>query len=141
MLAQAVAWQKRHQPQRASQVTFRLGTEEDLTSTDQFDAILTFFFLDLFTPAELEHVAQRLHTTRRPGAPWLLADFVPPTRWWHRRLLAVMYRFFRLTTGISAQTLPPTQTILAQLGLQPRHRRLFFGEMIEATVFEKAAAN
>lgn len=140
MLAQATAWQQRHQPQRANQITFQLGTEAALTATERFDAVLTFFFLDLFAPAELEGVVQCLHAARRPGAPWLLADFTPPTRWWHRALLAVMYRFFRLTTGISARALPPTQAVLAQVGLQPQRRQLFFGGMIEATVFGETAA-
>lgn len=139
MLAQALAWQQRHQPQRAGQVMFRLGTEAALAPTERFDAVLTFFFLDLFAPPELERVVRRLHAARRPGAPWLLADFTPPTRWWHRGLLAVMYRFFRLTTGISASALPPTQAVLAQVGLQPQRRQLFFDEMIEATVFREAS--
>ncbi|MBC6612238.1 class I SAM-dependent methyltransferase [Hymenobacter sp. BT507] len=139
MLAQAQAWQHRHQPQRAGQVEFRLGTESALLPAEQFDAVLTFFFLDLFAPDQLQRVVQQLNAARRPGAPWLLADFTAPTRWWHRGLLAVMYRFFQLTTGISARVLPPMQEVLAQVGLRPQRRSLFFKQMMEATVFSEPA--
>ncbi|UOR06006.1 methyltransferase domain-containing protein [Hymenobacter aerilatus] len=135
MLAQAQAWQQQHQPQRSGQIVFRWGTEAALLPAEQFDAVLTFFLLDLFAPSELQRIVQQLNAARRPGAPWLLADFTTPTRWWHHGLLAVMYRFFRLTAGISAQRLPPIQQALATVGLRPQQRSFLFGRMMEATVF------
>ncbi|WP_185280792.1 class I SAM-dependent methyltransferase [Hymenobacter sp. NBH84] len=141
MLVQARAWQHRHQPQRAIQVEFRLGTEAALRPAEQFDAVLTFFFLDLFAPNQLQRVVQQLNTVRRSGAPWLLADFTTPTRWWHHGLLALMYRFFQLTTGISARALPSMHEALAQVGLRPQHKAFFFGRMMEATVFSEPDAD
>lgn len=136
MLARAQAWQQRHWPQHHGQVAFRLGTEEALPSGETYDAILTFFFLDLFSAERLHTVVQRLAAVRRPGAPWLLADFRAGSAWWHRTLLAVMYRFFRLTTGISGQQLPPIHAELALLGLRPQPQQLFFGGMMEAVVWQ-----
>jgi len=136
MLARARAWQQRHAPNYMAQVEFRLGTEAALLPADSYDAILTFFFLDLFGPARLQTVVDRLAAVRRPGAPWLLADFREAAGWWQRTLLAVMYRFFRLTTGINSQRLPPIHQELARLGLTQQRQVLFFHEMMEAAVWQ-----
>ena len=124
-------------PAALPQVEFRLGTEADLFPTDTFDVIVTFFLLDLFEPVRLRHLVARLNTARRLGAPWLLADFAPPQKWWQRRLLTMMYRFFRLTTGISARCLPAIHAELARLGLRPGRETRFFGGMVEAVVWRQ----
>lgn len=135
MLGKARALLVRRWPAAVGQVEFRLGTEASLTSHDAFDAIITFFFLDLFEPQRLHRIMARLHASRKPTAPWLLADFAPARTWWQRWLLAAMYSFFRLTTGISGRMLPPFRAELARLGLQTEHSKYFFGGMIEASVW------
>jgi tRNA (cmo5U34)-methyltransferase len=135
MLAGAQTQLLRHHPAAASQVEFRLGTEASLSGHDRFDAVVTFFFLDLFEPPRLRKLVARLDTVRNPHAPWLLADFAPPQTWWQRSLLAAMYRFFRLTTGIRGQKLPPIREELARLGLRAEEPKRFFGEMVEAAVW------
>ncbi len=95
--------------------------------------------LDCF-PAELLPAAlSRLHATRCPAAPWLLADFRPPRHWWQRLLLKTMYGFFRLSTGLRARRLPDLRAALAALGLRPRLVGTFFADTVEAVVFEPAA--
>jgi tRNA (cmo5U34)-methyltransferase len=136
MLTKARTLLGRQVPAAAAQVEFRLGTEARLTSQDTFDAIITFFFLDLFEPKRLQQIMAHLYATRKPNAPWLLADFVPARTWWQRLLLGAMYRFFRLTTGISGQTLPPFREELARLGLRAEQKQFFFGGMIEASVWQ-----
>ncbi|MBO0360030.1 class I SAM-dependent methyltransferase [Hymenobacter sp. BT186] len=135
MLGKARALLAGRLPAAVLQVEFRLGTEASLTSHDAFDALITFFFLDLFEPRRLQQIMARLHASRKPGAPWLLADFAPAQTWWQRWLLAAMYSFFRLTTGISGRTLPPFREELARLGLRAGPARYFFGGMIEASVW------
>ncbi|OUJ72521.1 class I SAM-dependent methyltransferase [Hymenobacter crusticola] len=122
-----------------AQVEFRLGTEASLATHETFDAIVTFFFLDLFAPARLQAVMQQLNAARQPGGVWLLADFCQPPLGWQRALLAVMYKFFRITTGISARQLPALHAELNKLGLRAQNRRTFYAGMIEATVFEEPA--
>ena len=136
MLARARAWQQRHAPARGAQVAFRLGTEAALLPPEAYDAVLTFFFLDLFDANRLRAVLARLAAVRRPGAPWLLADFRNAAGWWQPALLAFMYRFFRLTTGIGARRLPPIHAELARLGLRQQEQRLFFGGMIAAGTWQ-----
>lgn len=135
MLRRARRTMQQHCPARLAQVEFRLGTEELLAPPEQFAAIGTFFFLDLFPPARLRRVLEQLAAVRQPGAPWLLADFAAPRTVWQRALLAIMYRFFRLTTGITGTTLPPIAEELGRLGLRPVATQYCFGGMVEAVVF------
>ena len=136
MLARSRAWLARHWPQAVGQVEFRLGTEESLSAGEQFDALLTFFFLDLFAPGRLRRIVERLAAVRAPAGAWLLADFGPPRRWWHQLLLRLMYGFFGLTTGISARQRPPIEAELIRLGLRPTPAGQFFGGMVEASVWQ-----
>ena len=140
MLRKSRATLHRVAAQQEAQVEFRLGTEDSVAAGEMFDGIITFFFLDLFEPSRFKAVVQRLNSARRPGGTWLLADFRKPPRWWQRALLAVMYQFFRITTGISAQQLPAIHVELARLGLRVRTQQLFYAGMIEATVFEEEPA-
>ena len=114
MLAQAQARLARYAPALAPQVEFRRGSERDLQPGEQFDAVITFFVLDCFTLEEFPGAMARLQAARRPGAPWLVADFGPPRNWWQRRLLRAMYLFFRATVGLRAQQLPPWPAALAK---------------------------
>ncbi|MBD2715556.1 class I SAM-dependent methyltransferase [Microvirga sp. STR05] len=140
MLARSRALLARELPGAAAQVEFRLGTEGALTPADTFDGIITFFFLDLFEPQRLRHIVDKLNEVRQPLAPWLLADFAAPQRWWQRGLLAAMYGFFRLTTGISGRARPPIEAELARVGLAPAYRMGFFGGMVEAEVWQPRRA-
>ncbi|UOQ55371.1 class I SAM-dependent methyltransferase [Hymenobacter cellulosivorans] len=135
MLAKSRATLLQTAPQHAGQVEFRLGTERDLRPDESFDVILTFFFLDLFEPSRLQAILGALNRVRRPGAPWLLADFRPAQTLWQRLLLRAMYRFFRLTTGISGRDMPDLHPELRNLGLQLQQQQLFFRGMVEASVF------
>ena len=138
--ARMLARTRRYQPafDQKDQVEFRLGTEQNLRPGEQFNAIITFFVLDCFPADLLPAALQRLNAARHPAAPWLLADFRLPRRWWQRGLLRLMYLFFRLTTGLRARSLPDLPAALTALGLRPRPAGLFFAETIEAIVFEVA---
>lgn len=135
MLARSQAWVRRHCPALEGQVTFRLGTEASLGPEEPFDAVLTFFFLDLFGPTRLRALIARLRPLLAPTGTWLLADFAAPRRWWQRQLLQLMYWFFGLTTGISARKRPPIEAELARARLRPEPAGAFFGGMVEATVW------
>ena len=135
MLHKSKARLQRQAPGHVAQVEFRLGTEADLPPSPQFDALITFFLLDLFTLPDLRLLLQRLQAVSRPDAPWLIADFCPPNTWWQRWLLTVMYLFFGFTAGVKARHLPPWPEELTRVGLSKVYSKLFFGGMVEAAVF------
>jgi len=135
MLARAQARLARDCPRAAAQVEFRHGTQAALGPAERFDAVVTFFVLDCIARPELAPALAQLRAAQQPESPWLLADFRPARRGWRRALLAAMYAFFQLTTGLRARELPDLELALAGLGLRPTGRSTFFGGAIEAVVF------
>jgi tRNA (cmo5U34)-methyltransferase len=127
-------------PVGTGQVEFRHGTQDGLRPDESFDTVITFFVLDCIAPTEIVGALARLRAALRPGAPWLLADFRPARRGWRRLLLAAMYFFFRLTTGLQARKLPRLRPALARLGMRPGLRRYFFAGAVEGVVFHEYAS-
>jgi tRNA (cmo5U34)-methyltransferase len=136
MLARAQARLRRVAPSAVAQVEFRQGSEQALGPDEQFDAVVTFFVLDCFTLAEFPAALARLQAARRPRAPWLVADFRPPSRWWQRALLRAMYLFFKITVGLRAQQLPAWPTALAALGLKNHYQATYYGDFILCQVLQ-----
>jgi tRNA (cmo5U34)-methyltransferase len=134
MLELAQARLHRQQPQAMEQVEFRQGSEQALKPTEQFDVLATFFVLDCFEPADFPAGIARLQAARRPAAPWLVADFRPPQRWWQRVLLRTMYLFFGVAVGLRAQQLPPWPTALAAMGLKEQYQSTHYGGFILSQV-------
>lgn len=87
---------------------------------DGFDLIVTHFLLDCFAAHELEVLVARLGRLATPDACWLVADFRIPdsglAAWRSRMILAILYRFFRTTCGISAKSLASSDSALAKAG-------------------------
>lgn len=128
----------------AGRIVFRVGTEEDLAPGESFDVVLTFFFLDLFSPDLLRQVGGRLHQVLRPGGWWLASDFVPPgesggKQMGARLLFGAMYGFFRLTCGISAVRLPDWSALLSGYGLKQIKSSYFYRDLIRAAAYRKPA--
>ena len=141
MLARARARLARECPQATAQVAFRHGTQAALGPTDKFDALITFFVLDCIALPDLAGALAQLRAAQRPAAPWLLADFRPARRGWHRVLLALMYAFFRLSTGLRARVLPDLAAALAGLGLRPSQQARFYAGAVEAAVYTEVPAS
>lgn len=83
-----------------------------------YDAVVTFFFLDCFTAVQAESVMARIKTSLQPGALWLWADFSLPdrgmARWRARVWLALLYAYFRWQTGLAARELPPVESFFTK---------------------------
>lgn len=105
------------------------------------DGVVTSFFLDCFDEAAARRIVGSLVQSLSPGGLWLMNDFaIPPSGWrrWNARAwIWVMYRFFRLTTGLGASKLPPIDAILSDAGLRLVESRSSFGAMIVSQVWRK----
>jgi SAM-dependent methyltransferase len=108
-----------------------------------YDAVVTFFFLDCFSTAQVAELIGRVGRSLRPGARWLWADFVEPARGWRRwraRLwLAVLYASFRWGTGLQTRVLPEAEAALVAGGWRAVHRREFQQGLLRSAVFMRAA--
>jgi SAM-dependent methyltransferase len=85
-----------------------------------YDLVVTHFFLDCLSQADLDHLVTRVASTLAPGALWLVSDFRIPAglmRFPARTLVRGLYFAFRVLTGLRTTHLPNHVTLLGQSGL------------------------
>lgn len=120
MLARARRRMRRRCPADAARVVFHQGTLDTLPPEESvFDAVLTFFVLDLFPEPVLAALLGSIGERTVAPARWLVADFAPPQNAWQRALLRMLYTFFGITTGLQTRHLPDWPTALGRMGLRP----------------------
>lgn len=104
-----------------------------------YDAVLTMFVLDCLTDEEVARLAARLARALRPGGRWLFVDFSIPAGGWRRlrarAWVALLYTFFRWTTGLTVSSLPASEAIIASAGLTPGSALTFEQGLIRGVLF------
>ena len=122
-----------------TKVDFRLGTENQLTETENFDVIITPFLLDLFLPENLQLLMQKLYAHLKPKGLWLVADFDPKnaTQFWQKSLLKIMVQFFKITADLQSHVLPDLSKAFAQFPLKRIQKAHFYRQLIFAAVYQK----
>ncbi|MBP6508745.1 MAG: class I SAM-dependent methyltransferase [Opitutaceae bacterium] len=104
-----------------------------------YDAVITLFLLDCFTPPQVAMLVERIVARLEPGALWLWADFVlpahGPARWRAQIWVAVLYAFFRWQTGVAVHALPPGEALLTAAGCQAEVSRNFQFGLLRTTLF------
>lgn len=123
-------------------VKFTIGDARSMNwQPESYDAIVTHYFLDCFSTSDAQSLVTRLSEALRPNGVWLIAEFSLPHRGWRRWhayfWLAAMYRFFRWTTGIQTQTLPPVDQLLGDIHLNLIARRELRADLISTSVWRK----
>jgi SAM-dependent methyltransferase len=81
----------------------------------EYDLIVTHFFLDCFNEQDAEVLIERIAAAAKPNACWLISEF-HVANWWSRLLVAALYLFFRITTGLKTQRLIDHRPLLRQHG-------------------------
>lgn len=111
------------------------------TDDSRFDAVVTHFFLDCFTAAQLEEVIGKLTGALQPSGRWLISDFREAeggfARARSRAVLGIMYTFFRIVTRLPANTLTKVDPILARNGLYLENRRIRNLGLLHSDVWRK----
>jgi len=108
----------------------------------RYDAVVTMFVLDCFSPSDVAAIAARLVRGLRPGGRWVFADFAIPPRGWARLRARVwvraLYAFFGWSAGLSVRALPPSEAILQAAGLTPVGARAFQHGLVRNVLFAEA---
>jgi len=81
-----------------------------------YDVIVTFFVLDVFSLNDLQHVCNRIYSMLKPGGLLLYADFKAPQSARHKFLLWLMIGFFRVSTRLGSTQLLDHSMVLKALG-------------------------
>lgn len=110
----------------------------------RFDAIATCYFLDCFAPAQLAEVVRRLGQATTSDARWLVVDFAVPShglaRWRALGIHALLYLFFRATTGLSARRLTLPDPYLREQGFVRQRFREFDWGLLRAEVWQRGVS-
>jgi ubiquinone/menaquinone biosynthesis C-methylase UbiE len=117
-----------------NEIFFIHGTETNLPTEITFDAVITNFFFDLFSTEECGRVIASVRPVLHAKAIWLISDFVNAT-WWHSALLAVMYRFFRMTSGVTTSKLSNWGAAMERGGFKEKKSGIFYGSFIKSASF------
>lgn len=85
-----------------------------------FDLVCTHFFLDCLSTDEISGLNRRLAPALAADARWVISEFaIPPTafgRFAAAPLVWLLYRAFRLLTGLRQQVLPDYASVLGSGG-------------------------
>jgi SAM-dependent methyltransferase len=85
-----------------------------------YDLVVTHFFLDCLSQAELDRLVSRVASSLAPGGLWLISDFRVPGGLMHlptRVFVRGLYFAFRVLTGLRTSRLPDHATPLSDAGL------------------------
>jgi tRNA (cmo5U34)-methyltransferase len=126
---------------KAQQIQFIHGTENDIPANLSFDIVITNFYLDLFESSKLASVIDLICRSLHSRSTWIASDFTDRNRWWQRLMLSFMYFFFRLTCGVTTQSLPDWRTALKKAGWKKQDERHFYSGFIESGVFRFGTNN
>ena len=118
--------QKKLTPQQEQRVRWIHSTHEWIYQNPQevnaCDGLITFFFLDVLNPKELElffdWVDQHQGPKTKTNRPWiwLFADFCPHPSPWKMHFVSFMYWCFRWATGLKNKTLSPYPKMFSKRG-------------------------
>jgi spermidine synthase len=131
------------EPTGSTTLELRLGTEEAIEAGENFDIVITHFFLDIFAPICLQKVMERLNKALKEDGLWLIADFRLVNQqtgiyhWWKKALIKSMYLFFRVVSHISAKDLPQLESSFSCLDMQLITKRSFYAGLIFSAIYKK----
>lgn len=104
-----------------------------------YDLVVTHFFLDCLTGADLELLLRRVLAASAPGAQWVISEFhLPPAgvaSLWARSWLWLLYRFFRVATGLRTNRLPDHPAALRRHGFSLTHSRLAWAGLLTSELW------
>lgn len=117
------------------QVSFIHGTEKNIPK-QRYDAILTFFYLDLFEEDKIKQVVKLLASSLKPKGHWFIADFYPPKSKLARILEISMFLFLKITTNIEASKIHDISSIFEEKRFALINKRDFFYDFIFSRIYE-----
>jgi ubiquinone/menaquinone biosynthesis C-methylase UbiE len=120
-------------------VKFIHGTQDHIP-LEQFDAVITNFFLDLFREDEMRTLVDTISKKLNANGKWFVADFENTQKFSHRFLLWFMYLFFRSTGSIETRHLPEWRLFFKDEGLKLKAEKFFNDGFVSASVFVKQLA-
>jgi SAM-dependent methyltransferase len=126
-------------PNAAVRLRTHLANAITFPLKEQYDLVVTHFFLDCLTQPELNKLITRIAPTLAPGALWLISDFRIPTgpmRIPAKLLIRSLYFAVRILTGLRTTRLPDHTTPLTQAGLNRISHQHRLGGLLTTEIWQ-----
>ena len=107
-------------------------------TSQQFDCVVTHFFLDLFNPPAQLSVIERIAELTTTNATWINVDFVRPRTLRGDILMRLQYAFFRIVSRVEAGRCFDESTVAAQSGWTVSESLHFLGGFVVAKRYVKS---
>ncbi len=114
------------------------GTEGEIPK-QQYDVIITNFFLDMFQPEKLKDIMHILSAHLRPGGLWFCADFQKTEKWRHQLLIGLMHFFFGVVSRLESRKLLDFHSYFIVLKFELISEEKFHNGMIFSRVYQSIA--
>ncbi len=124
-------------PELLNRVHFIHGNENSIEAAKKYEAVITFFIVDLFPQNDAEEFCTKIISHLKSDGVWLFADFIQPKSLFQKLLLKFMYQFFRLITNIPASQLPDYDSIFQKLYMSEINLQFFYNEMISSKILKR----
>jgi SAM-dependent methyltransferase len=125
----------------AARLDAQQGSALLVTPAQDTDLIVTHFFLDCLTQAEVDALAARIGAAVQPEALWVVSDFAVPQRPVLGPLAAVyvraLYLAFGVLTGLRVKRLPDPQRAMAAAGFERVARQERLGGVIYTEIWTR----
>ncbi len=86
----------------------------------EFDLVVTHFVLDCLDPDQIRAAVSKISSAAKRNADWLIADFeIAPSgfaKWRSAAIIGLLYRFFRIVSGLKTKSLSAPDEALKQAG-------------------------
>lgn len=129
-----------------SRVTFHHGDAcEALLPANEYDLIVTHFFLDCLTEAQAGAIIHKLAGATTPDARWIISEFHRPPRglaslraslW-----ISLLYFLFRILTGLRVRRIPNYAPMLLRHGFHLEKRRLRDAGLLVSELWRAGPSN
>jgi SAM-dependent methyltransferase len=110
-----------------------------------YDLVITHFFLDCLTEAEIRALAATLRAAISPTAKWVVSEFAVPEGWFGtlvaRPVVWGLYCAFGWLTGLKVRQLPGYGMVLRQAGFSLEMRRSWLGGLLISEIWAATRAD
>ena len=125
-----------------NRVNLHCADAREFTPLGDYDLIVTHFFLDCLTTAEVQALTQRIRPLLCPEARWVVSEFAIPPGLLSipaRLIVRSLYAAFRLLTGLTVHRLPDHATALRACNLELVDRHQWLGGLLISEIWQLQA--
>lgn len=128
-------------PEAQARVTLHTAdAREFIPPENDYDLVVSHFFLDCFTAAEISDLLDHITPNLQPGTRWIVSDFNIPAgkfaSYAGRIIIRSLYAAFGLITGLAVRQLPDYEKVLKDQQLELVQSKDLLGGLLVSQMWQ-----